>query len=187
MVLKGFSGKIPAKGDFVSRGLPASFTEPWHDWASDALHHSRSLLGDGWTDAWVVAPVWRFALPAGACGPDAVLGLMLPSIDRLGRAWPLMLGVVFRGEATIPKHAEYETFLDEAEQVARQAVAEDTEPDILTVQIGDLPLPPFQPSEKQTGRWWTSGAPRVEPQILEFPGLPALPGHAALLAGGDVK
>ena len=39
--------------------------------------------------AYLEAPVWRFALPPGMCGERAVLGLMLPSVDKAGRYFPL--------------------------------------------------------------------------------------------------
>ncbi len=37
------------------------------------------------------APIWRFLLPAGACGAQAALGVWLPSVDRVGRQFPLAL------------------------------------------------------------------------------------------------
>ncbi len=65
----GFSGKLPARGDFVARGLPRSFAEPWDAWLSEVVPGSRAILGEGWLDAWLEAPIWHFALPAGHCGP----------------------------------------------------------------------------------------------------------------------
>lgn len=37
------------------------------------------------------APIWRFSAAAGLAGPDAVLGVMMPSVDRVGRQFPLTL------------------------------------------------------------------------------------------------
>ena len=71
----GFAGKLPARGDFVARGLPRGFTEAWDAWLSEVMPGSRAILGEGWLDAWLEAPIWHFALPAGFCGPDAVAGV----------------------------------------------------------------------------------------------------------------
>ena len=43
--LRGFSGKVPARGDFVHAGLPRDFTDPWHDWQSAG--HCRQPGADG--------------------------------------------------------------------------------------------------------------------------------------------
>ena len=39
------------------------------------------------------ASAWRFVCAAGACGPEPVIGLMVPSVDRVGRYFPLTLVV----------------------------------------------------------------------------------------------
>ncbi|MGH7057613.1 MAG: type VI secretion system-associated protein TagF, partial [Acetobacteraceae bacterium] len=57
----GFFGKLPARGDFVRAGLPASFITPWDGWIAGALIASREILGSEWLPAWLEAPVWRFA------------------------------------------------------------------------------------------------------------------------------
>ena len=88
----GFFGKLPARGDFVRAGLPRSFIDPWDAWLQQVLPASRRILGEAWEPAWLEAPVWRFALPPNLCGPEPVVGLWLPSVDRAGRYFPLMLG-----------------------------------------------------------------------------------------------
>jgi type VI secretion system protein ImpM len=87
----GVFGKLPARGDFVDRGLPKSFTDPWHAWLVDGLAAARAELGAGFEPAYMAAPVWRFLLPAGAAGPTAACGVLLPSVDSAGRLFPLSL------------------------------------------------------------------------------------------------
>jgi len=88
----GFYGKLPARGDFIGRRLARSFTEAWDAWLQQAILASRAALGASWLDLYLVSPLWRFALAAGACGPDPVAGVMMPSVDAVGRYFPLMLG-----------------------------------------------------------------------------------------------
>ena len=185
LVLRGFFGKIPCKGDFVGRGLPADFIKPWEAWANNALRGSRALLGGAWAEAWRQAPVWRFSLPGGACGPHAALGLVLPSVDRVGRAWPLVVAALFQGHVKPALPCRYRAFLEQIEDAAREAIATDVDPDRLAGKIAGFALPAFDPADFQDALWWTEGAPSVAAQCLAVPGLPAMPHFAALLAGGE--
>jgi type VI secretion system protein ImpM len=85
----GFYGKLASRGDFVTRGLVPGFTRPWDVWLSAAMQASEQQLGNEWLRAYLVSPLWRFALAAGVCGPNAVVGVLMPSIDRVGRYFPL--------------------------------------------------------------------------------------------------
>ncbi len=91
--LPGYYGKLPARGDFVSRRLPRVFLDPWDAWLQEALASSREQLGDAWLEDYLVSPLWRFVLAAGACGP-AVAGVLMPSVDRVGRYFPLTLAAL---------------------------------------------------------------------------------------------
>ena len=87
----GFFGKLPGYGDFVERNLPRSFVEGWDLWLQQAMQSSRQMLGEHWLDHYLTAPVWRFALSSGCIDGQAWLGLVLPSVDRVGRYFPLTL------------------------------------------------------------------------------------------------
>ncbi|MEZ5591273.1 MAG: type VI secretion system-associated protein TagF [Gammaproteobacteria bacterium] len=87
----GFYGKLPARGDFVQRNLPRSFIDPWDDWLQEALAGSREQLGEQWLRSYLTSPVWRFALCGGLCGEQAVAGVLIPSVDRVGRYFPLAI------------------------------------------------------------------------------------------------
>jgi type VI secretion system protein ImpM len=84
----GYFGKLPALGDFCTSGLPESFIQPWDIFCRDTLIATRTTLGDAWEAAWLEAPIWRFLLPAGICGPHACCGVWLASVDRVGRHYP---------------------------------------------------------------------------------------------------
>jgi type VI secretion system protein ImpM len=89
----GFYGKFPELGDFVNRRLPRGFLEPWDEWLQGAIAASREQLADGWLDYYLNAPVWCFALCGGICGELPWAGLVMPSVDRVGRYFPLTLAV----------------------------------------------------------------------------------------------
>ena len=89
MTTLGFYGKLASRGDFVSRALPQSFIGPWDSWLAAGLLASQNSLGGDWLNAYLVSPLWRFVLAPGVCGPDAAAGVVMPSIDRVGRYFPL--------------------------------------------------------------------------------------------------
>src|SRR4051812_22505756 len=87
----GFFGKLPSHGDFLRRRVSDAFAGPWDAWLQRCMAASRSVLDERWLDVYLTSPAWRFGCAAGACGPAAVVGLMVPSVDRVGRYFPLTL------------------------------------------------------------------------------------------------
>lgn len=90
---KGLFGKLPGHGDFIQRELPASFVTPWDEWLQRAVHGSRELVGEGWLDYYLTSPIWRFALSAGVLDERAWGGVLVPSVDSVGRYFPLTMAV----------------------------------------------------------------------------------------------
>jgi type VI secretion system protein ImpM len=88
----GFYGKLPARGDFIGRRLSRRFIDAWDAWLQESVYASRSALAERWLDLYLNGPIWRFALSAGACGPEAAAGVTIPSVDSVGRYFPLMVG-----------------------------------------------------------------------------------------------
>lgn len=82
-------GKLPAKRDFIAENLPRGFLGVFEPWLHGAVAASRLALGSGWQKAYFTAPIWRFWLGAGHCG-RAMLGAFMPSVDGVGRSFPLV-------------------------------------------------------------------------------------------------
>lgn len=105
----GFFGKVTTHGDFVSRRLPAAFLRCWDMWLQERLHGSRNALGADWLDRYLSSPVWRFALASEICDASAWAGLLMPSVDRVGRHFPLTIAA---GTVGSPGRSGYEPLLD---------------------------------------------------------------------------
>src|SRR4030095_14353699 len=81
----GLFGKLPSHGDFLRRRVPDAFVLAWDAWLQLSIAASRELLGERWLDVFLTSPAWRFSFSAGICGPAPIAGLMVPSVDRVGR------------------------------------------------------------------------------------------------------
>jgi type VI secretion system protein ImpM len=91
MTVPGFYGRVPSLGDFIGRRLEGPFLDTWDPWMQEAIAASRQQLGEDWLDAYLTSPLWRFGLAAGLCGPAAWAGVVMPSVDRVGRYYPLTI------------------------------------------------------------------------------------------------
>ena len=84
-------GKMPALGDFLRLGAEPGFVTPWDLWLQGTLLAARQNLGPRFEACYMSAPVWRFSLPPGVAGPQGAVGVLMPSVDRVGRQFPLTL------------------------------------------------------------------------------------------------
>lgn len=94
-------GKLGAKRDFVALATPRRFLETWEPWVQACMSASRHQLGQEWQNAFLTAPVWRFWLGADISGAT-VVGAIMPSLDGVGRYYPLTLLVVADPSHSIP-------------------------------------------------------------------------------------
>lgn len=85
----GWFGKLPSHGDFLQRRAPEAFLNSWDPWLQECIAQSRTQLGERWLDVYLTSPVWRFFLSGGVVGTSSYAGIVLPSVDRVGRYFPL--------------------------------------------------------------------------------------------------
>lgn len=86
-------GKLPAHGDFVSRGLAASEREAWDAWSSAGLEAARETLGEAFESRHDAAQPVRFAFGPSAFGSGWSTGALTASIDTAGRRFIVVLGL----------------------------------------------------------------------------------------------
>ncbi len=182
----GFFGKLPARGDFVGAGLPRGFVDPWDAWWRQGIARTRAAAAD-WVAAWLEAPVWRFRLPPGCCGVDPVVGLWMPSVDRVGRYFPLTIAAVGAAVDAAGVDAGVDAgFLDAAEAAGLAALADDMAPDALTRRIGraydgDAYDGDALDAPADEAVWWTQGGPRVAACTRRTNGLAEGDAYAAMI------
>lgn len=205
MVGAGFFGKVTSHGDFVARRLAPSFQRPWDEWLQSGLQESRQALGANWLAAYMSSPIWRFALAPGMCGDQGWAGLMMPSVDRVGRHFPLTLAAAVAPPLACLMH--HEAWFNQLEALALSSLREDFSLDGFDFELCGLDVPdtPDGPAPAGTviafdgeqpdfralanasphghSLWWTDGSPRVAPCLLVCAGLPAPAAFTALLDG----
>lgn len=139
----GWFGKMPALGDFASRRLPDLWIAGWDAWLQQELVQSRESLGDeAWLALYMVAPVRRFWLAPGLLTAEAWSGVLMPSVDSVGRQFPFTLAAPLRrGEDHLVDALASTDWFDAADELARQVL--DPAFDVAALEQAIPVLPPL--------------------------------------------
>ncbi|MEW8523021.1 MAG: type VI secretion system-associated protein TagF [Candidatus Thiodiazotropha endolucinida] len=144
----GFYGKIPSLGDFVTRRLPRGFIAPWETWMQEAIANSREQLGDFWLDNYLTSPLWRFALTPGICGEHGWAGVLMPSVDRVGRYYPFTMAARLDPKCNLFLFMEEsEAWFARMESLALSCLEDDFQMESFEQQLHAVGLPD---SERET-------------------------------------
>src|SRR5215207_3788696 len=119
----GFYGTLPSHGDFVRRRVSEGFVDAWDGWLRQCLPASRTTFGSRWLELYLTSPAWRFVCAAGACGPAPVIGVMAPSVDHVGRYFPITLVAELAPDISLMAAAGWERFFDSAERLVIETLA----------------------------------------------------------------
>lgn len=88
----GMYGKVPAHPDFISDTLHVDISNELYDWAQVVMYHSREKMSENkWLSAYLVSPIWRMVVPKNEFRTHDWVGVMVPSVDALGRYFPLFI------------------------------------------------------------------------------------------------
>jgi type VI secretion system protein ImpM len=194
----GWFGKMPSLGDFASRRLPPKWIDAWDAWLQHELVRARSEIGEAeWLDHYLVAPVRRFWLAPQLLSQAAWLGVLMPSVDSVGRHFPFTLAVPLQsGHDALVDALANNSWLDAADALALQALDPDFGVEALEQGVSVLPaLHGERRIEAHAGTllaeqllaahphtrsvWWCDGANRPE-QFACDEGLPAAAAFDAL-------
>jgi type VI secretion system protein ImpM len=155
----GYYGKLPSRGDFITQRLPATFVEPWDEWLQKSLVESKAALGEAWLDAYLSAPLWRFMLPAGVAGGNAMIGMMMASVDRAGRYFPLTLAASLPGDPALAQCFACNGWFAQLEKAALHALDEGVALEDFEAGVAALGGPPASPPPVSED--WGDGATHV--------------------------
>jgi len=154
----GIYGKLPSNGDFVTRRLPAAFRDPWDQWLQEAVSDSRDQLGERWLEAYLTSPIWRFALSGGLAGQQTWAGLLMPSVDRVGRYFPLTVACPLPPWSNpIWLMTQSGSWYEKAENLLRACLEEELDLSSFDRRVAELGVPlSAPPSGPPHGGTWTA-------------------------------
>ena len=201
-IITGYHGKLPCRGDFTTRHLPPAFLQPWDDWLQRALSASRRELGSAWLDAYLASPFWRFVLAPGVCDARLWIGVMMPSVDRVERTFPLTVARPVRHDCSAIELALRNTdWYAAVEETMLAALHPELGLATLDRQLRELPALSATRTahaavdsarldmwlrnahDAPLACWATTGSPRVPACRLACTGLPPARAYADLLDG----
>lgn len=141
----GWYGKLPSLGDFASRRLSHELIEAWDAWLAEEIGTLRQQWPDEWLNGYLQSPTWRFVLSAGTLGAAQawpVAGVLMPSVDRVGRYFPL---TIIAPLTNLPRSHEQAdslfNWLHAMDDLAADAMEEDWPIDALDQALAGLPAP----------------------------------------------
>jgi len=142
----GLFGKLPATGDFVSRGLSHAFTRAWDGWVTRHVV-TRLRAGAALPDSGL-----RFRLVSGG---RVAAGVVLASSDAAGRSYPLSLVLVAPG---LPDASALDPWCDAASSAAAPARSGLADADMLWQALAALDPPGGDTSDGPALWLWARGS-----------------------------
>ena len=151
-------GKLPGHGDFISRGVPGALRAPFDQWLSDWLAAAHEALGGDFVEAYETAAPWLFQ-------SDRAAAVLLPSIDAVGRHFPLLAVTA----PEVPLQSTYDAMVD--------AVSAGSDSDTLRAALAALAPDGEPPAASPAPQWFLpEGAPPCLPAPDSVPSWPLVEG-----------
>ncbi|HEX3881025.1 MAG TPA: type VI secretion system-associated protein TagF [Stellaceae bacterium] len=197
----GFCGKLPSHGDFLHRRVPPKLLRRWEAWVDAGLDASRAELGDDWLRLYLSCPVWRFAASTACFGDTAAAGVLMPSVDRIGRYHPLAIVSALPPGGGPGALIAQAAWYDEVEELALSCLADDFVFDAFDARLAALPGPSAPGAAAASlvdifarivdaqpvavSLWWTAGSPAAPALYRGYPGLPQPEDFAGLISAAQ--
>ncbi len=134
-------GKLQTRRDFVAVDMPRALLTAWEQWMQNSVAASREQLKTRWIDAFLMAPIWRFWLGSDIIG-SAAMGAFMPSVDGVGRYFPLAVFAVADEGMTLepPEISAQDAWFDAVERFLLWTLDE-RDHDAVLAGLADLPAP----------------------------------------------
>ena len=138
----GFFGKLPTHGDFVSSGLGRPVQNAIDAWLQESLSAIQQEFGKDWERRFRAMPGWRFIIEDGLWGAATIAGVIVPSLDRVGRSFPLVIAAQLHAFTEDPRGLCLDdTWFTAAEGMAETAGRRDFDIDFFTAGLKRLRTP----------------------------------------------
>lgn len=123
----GWFGKLPCVGDFCSHGISTTLESTLDCTLSTAMQLAVEKHAEHWEQAYFNAPVHGFVWNhesnhSESTGPFFTLGVLMPSVDRAGRAFPFVLIKQFERHHVAHSLRFVQTWMNKAFHIASSAL-----------------------------------------------------------------
>jgi len=163
----GFGGKLPSHDDFIEGGGALSARHTLMEWAGAGLVRGREGKANRFTDMFLTMPVWRFAMEPTLCTERTVVGILCPSTDRTGRAFPILIVAEIAPRDALATLVALGPWFDAMEGIALGALDGSVDASAFGASLASPPVPPGS---------WTGTRPfhdGIRAVKLDDAGLPA--------------
>jgi type VI secretion system protein ImpM len=139
---------------------------------------SRVLLGNDWMDTYLQSPIWRFALLPGVIDEQIWMGVLMPSVDKVGRQFPLTIALPLNmASPTLANVTGAQPWYAKLEQIALSTLSIDQPADQLDQQLLANPYPQSMigledPQARSLADWWQGAG---QSGSFQLPAMDALP------------
>lgn len=135
----GIFGKLPAHGDFIHRNLPSKVVNEWDGWLQTFVGSTQERLGEAWMDVYLTSPIWRFCLSEGVFDDHQWAGIVLPSVDRVGRYFPFSVMAKIPADVVPCEFmSTQEAWFESIEALALKALDGQLQVDSLVTELNEL-------------------------------------------------
>lgn len=138
-------GKLPGHGDFLSRGLVRDQETSVDACLTKSLQSAQASWAGDFEETYLSAQPWLFASNGGTA-------IIIPSIDKVGRKFPLYLAVL----KAIVLQVLYDATID--------AISESREVDQLVETLAKAPQSEHSSSTEPAGSWFC-----IDPEAPRLP------------------
>jgi type VI secretion system protein ImpM len=182
----GWYGKLPSLGDFAHRRLSARFIARWDEWLLTCLAATLAEAQDS-AQAMPIAPV-RFWLAPQLCDGQAMCGILVASLDRVGRRFPLTIATAT--DRTPPDDVGDHPWFEQTESTVLNAIDLRMTVDDFEAALAGLPPLTWTPTQgnrrNNVGSLWWSAATHAATSsgARAFPALPPVEAGVALFGAG---
>lgn len=153
-------------------------------WLQHSLAQSREMLGGAWLDLYLNAPLWRFWWSSSLTG-YGLAGAMMPSVDRVGRYFPLLAFAVAPQDSdfALPSLADDDWYA-RVENALLGALSHDAELEPLLAALdsaGHAPRAALAARKMGGSLWWSLAKGDGQPRRAAWPQLPPPTAFAGML------
>ena len=149
----------------------------WDAWLGRFTAAVRDEAGESWPECWLTAPLWHFALGAELAPAPGAAGVLIASVDRVGRMFPFC---IIGPSVGIPDQVWY----DAAEALVLEALDDGFDPSVLDAALVQLGAPtPGEALSSSRSFWRSRGSDRVDPTSFQLTGLPDRQQSVAMVLG----